>query len=407
MLKKLKKILLSVVAKPIAQPPQTAEETLPGSEELLYQQYRSVATDKISLGRDGNLKLHPKSIWLYISDNCNLKCIGCYTEGKFEKSYADVEQVRKAIQFSGKIEEISFTTNEALLHPQFCDIIDMCREMHPEAQLWVITNGTIPIKGRYRQAIAKLDKVGLSIDGATRETFETIRVGARFDAFIENAKEIIRIRKETGWPKEISFCFTATATNLHELIDVVRLAHSIGVPDVWAHPMETRADEIITARISDILLDRLDPALRQRLLDDARAEASNLGIGFYTAEGIYPAQAPLGEDQATEAERRKLKEWHVKLCQYPWAHPVQISRFGDQYVVRPCCYIKPTKRKLLAEKYGLIYPEIKSGEEIYNSPQLWQFREDLLNGKTSDVCGACDAARDYQWQPAPTADPKL
>lgn len=371
----------------------------------LYEQYRAEASSKIARGKSGELRLVPKSIWLNISDNCNLRCIGCHSEGKFKKIYADIEEVRKSIQFSGQIEQISFTTNEALLHPQFCDIIDMCREMHPEAKLWVITNGTIPIKGRYKNAIAKLDKVGLSIDGATKDTFESIRIGARFENFLENAKEIIKIRNETGSPKEITFGFTATATNLHELIDVVRLAHNLGASDVWAQSMEAK-DETIKARISGILIDNLDPSLRTRFIDEAKAEAARLGIGFYYSEGIYPTQANVHNEQTDSSENHASKELHLKLCQYPWEQPVQISKLGKNYVVRPCCYISTTKTNVLAQKYGLSYQEIQSGDDVYNSPQLWQFREDLLNGKTMDVCGACDAARGFQWKPAPAENTK-
>lgn len=265
----------------------TSASQRPVSLESLYKRYKVHADLKINEGKAGRLRIAPKNLWLNISENCNLKCVGCYTEDKFKKSYSDIEEVRKAIQFDGKVEEISFTTNEALLNPQFCDIIDLCRDTHPEAKLWIITNGTIPIKGRYKSAISKLNKVGLSIDGATKETFESIRIGARFEDFIENTKEIIKIKNETGSPKEITFGFTATATNLHELIDVVRLGHNLGVTDIWAQSMEAKG-QIIEARIADILIDKLEPKYRTNLIDEAKAEADRLGLGFYYSEGLYP-----------------------------------------------------------------------------------------------------------------------
>ncbi|AVO59322.1 radical SAM protein [Pseudomonas chlororaphis] len=368
--------------------------------EDLYRQCAVDTLEKIASGQSGTLRLSPNSIWLNISDNCNLKCVGCYSEGKFKKNYVPLEEIKKSIQFSGNIAEISFTTNEALLHPQFCEIIDMCRDMHPQAKLWVITNGTIPIKGRYKAAIAKLDKVGLSIDGASKETFENIRIGARFEDFINNTKAIIAIRNETGSPKEITFSFTATSTNLHELIDVVRLGHSLGVSDIWAQAMEAK-DDVTAERISNILIDTLSPERRTRLIDDARSEAARLGIGLYYSQGIYPpaptATAPVTQPQ--QEERSSTNEWHVKMCQYPWIRPVQISKGEGGYVVRPCCYISTTKTRLLAQKYGLIFPEVLTGEEIYNSTQLWQFRKDLVLGKTADVCADCNAARGFPWKP--------
>jgi len=136
--------------------------------ESLYLKYKKIALNKIDEGKLGNLILTPKSVWLKISENCNLKCIGCYKEGQFKKIYTSIEDVKKSIKFEGLVEEISLTTNEPMLHPQLPEIIDICRHAHPTAKIWMITNGTIPIKGRYKAAIAKLDKVGLSIDGATK-----------------------------------------------------------------------------------------------------------------------------------------------------------------------------------------------------------------------------------------------
>ena len=372
----------------------TLDETETKPSISLLDECVADVTAKIANGKAGQLKLAPKSIWLNISENCNLRCIGCYSEGKFKKIYSTIEDVKKSIQFAGRIEEISFTTNEALLHPQFCEIIDICREAHPTAKLWVITNGTIPIKGRYKNAISKLNKVGLSIDGATKETFESIRIGARFEDFIENAKSIIEIKRQTGFPTEVTFAFTATSTNIHELTDVVRLAHELGATDVWAQAMEAKND-IIRSRISEILLDKLDPLLRTKLIDEARTEAARLGVGFNFSQGIYPSIAEI----AAEQDNRTIdKSAYVRMCQYPWTEPVQISKFAEGYVVRPCCYISTTKIGTLADKYGLKFSEILSGEEIYNSPQLWRFREDLLAGRTTDVCGSCDAARGYPWR---------
>lgn len=361
----------------------------------VFAQYERHAAHQIALGKAGQVRLAPKSIWLNISENCNLKCVGCHFEGKFRKEYTPVEEVRRAIEFQGEIEEISFTTNEAMLNPHFCDIIDLCRERHPKAKLWVITNGTIPIKGRYRAAIAKLDKVGLSIDGASKEVYESIRIGARWEDFLANAREIVRIRQETGSPREITFGFTGTATNLHELVGVVRLAHEVGATDVWAQAMEAK-DDIIRNRINAMMLDRMDPALRTRLVDEARAEAQRLGIGVYFSAGIYPA--PKAAD-AEPAEAAAAQQLHVRMCQYPNEQPVQVSRLGDKFAVRPCCYILTTKTQLLADKYGLVHDEIPTGDEVYNSPAMWSFREALVKGETGDVCGSCAAARGFAWTP--------
>ena len=398
MKKKIRKLFKGIFKK-------TPEVAVPGQGDpdpqamvALYERYRVKAHKKIQLGKAGKLKLTPKDLWLNISENCNLRCVGCYTPGRFKKIYASVEDVRKAIQFNGHVEQIKFITNESLLNPHFCEIIDLCRDMHPNAKLLTFTNGTIPMRGRYREAISKVDKVGLSIDGATRETFEKIRIGARFDDFIKNTQDILRIRDETGSPREIIFAFTATATNLHELIDVVRLAHQLGLTRVHAQSMEAK-DDVISERIAEILIDRLDPMLRTRLINQAKQEAARLKIGLTCQEGLYPVADHHSDESADRDKPIDLKQLYIKMCRFPWEQPVMTSQLDDQYVVSPCCYIPTTKLALLADNYDLCLDALKPADEIYNSPQLWRFREDLVDGNTRDVCGNCDAARGYLWKP--------
>ena len=370
----------------------------PDSLGARYERYKPAVHHKIELGKRGKLRLTPKDLWLNISENCNLRCVGCYTPGRFKKVYASVEDVRKAIQFDGRVEKIKFITNESLLNPYFCEIIDLCREMHPQAKLLTFSNGMIPMRGRYREAISKVDKVGLSIDGATKEIYESIRIGARFEDFIQNTKDILRIRDETGLPREIIFAFTATATNLHELVDVVRLAHRLGLNKVHAQSMEAK-DDMISERIAEILLDRLDGSLRTRLINQAREEAARLKIGFACQEGLYPA-ADLPNEEADERHcDADLKGLYIKMCQFPWEQPVMTCKLEGKYVVSPCCYIPTTKLDILAARYGLCFDDLEPAQEIYNSPQMWQFRRDLANGNTNDVCGNCDAARGYLWTP--------
>ncbi len=214
--------------------------------DIAYRQHLdAVRADSLS----GRRLLAPDGLWLAITKNCNFKCIGCYREGMFRKTYVSVPDVCKMLAESSghAYDYISLTTGEAFLHPEFCDIIEACRAAHPGAVIDVISNGSIPPKGRFRKAVSMIDKLGLSIDGAVAETFESIRRGGSFVRFFENAREICAIRAETGFPKDLGFSFTAITRNIAELPDVVRIAADLGVPMIYAQPMEMNHPEIIAA----------------------------------------------------------------------------------------------------------------------------------------------------------------
>jgi uncharacterized radical SAM superfamily Fe-S cluster-containing enzyme len=175
-----------------------------------YQEYLNFFEESYLASRQGKLTLSFDTLWLGITENCNLRCVGCYVEGMFKKKYVDVEEIRQILSREARHYKcVSLTEGEAFLHPKFNEILAVCREFNPEATIFVISNGTIPYRGRYREAVSLIDRLGLSIDGATKETFEAIRLGANFDRFIENVRELGRIRKETGSPKHVGFSFTA------------------------------------------------------------------------------------------------------------------------------------------------------------------------------------------------------
>jgi MoaA/NifB/PqqE/SkfB family radical SAM enzyme len=368
----------------------------------IYREYMRHLEESSALAQAGELKLPCSALWITITENCNLKCIGCWREGLFKKVYTEVEEIRELLRASaGQYEVISLTDGEAFLHPKFCDILEACREFHSEATIFVISNGTIAIKGRFREAVALIDRLGLSIDGSTAETYESVRRGANFARFIENVRDIVAVRRETGFPRHIGFSFTVTRINLPELAGVVRIAHELGVDEVYAQVMEIKHPDI-AERISDIHLDTMPREQVLWHMSEARETARALGVAFSFADALNPAalaHSPAGPpDAGTLFEEKVETELAVRMCQYPWTGDFSLVREGDRYNVWPCCYMEKEVAPKLAERYGLSYDRIVSVEEIFNSPPYWALRRGLAKGKLADICGDCAAAKSYPWR---------
>ena len=333
-----------------------------------------------------------KRIWLGITENFNLKCTGCWVEGQFRRVYMDPAEARVLLSTSGKLSIISLTTlGEALLHPKFCDILEICKELHPNAARWVISNGTIPIKGRYRQAVSLIDRLGLSIDGSTKDTCEAIRIGANFERFIENVKGIVKVRAETGSPKELCFGLTATSTNIRELAGVVRLAAELGVPRVWAQAMEIKRDEI-AVKVSPIHIGTVSQDVLREAMRNAEEEAVRLGVELHHSN-------VLRGDVASGERDSEADELAVRTCQYPWTESFQLQRNGNKLQVWPCCSMPKTSAAEVARRYGLEYREAAPLDKICNSPEYCRFRRGMAAGEMNHLCGRCDAARNYPWTP--------
>jgi MoaA/NifB/PqqE/SkfB family radical SAM enzyme len=372
--------------------------------DVTYNRYLRHVENAAAQAAEGSFKLpSPETLWIAITENCNLRCVGCYAEGMFKKTYLTLDDLRSILSSAGQsFTYVSLTEGEAFLHPKIDEIVSLCKELQPLAKIWVISNGTIAIKDRLRRALPKIDKLALSIDGAKKETFEAIRHGANFERFQSNVNDIVEIRKATGHPDYLGFSFTATRTNLFELSGVVELASKMGVPNVWAQPMEAGPHPEISRRVEAISIDGLEPTDIARALHEAKAVAKQLGVNLDLAASLAAAGAKansIASGAPDVAHRRNVEqELEVRMCQYMWKHDFRYLVRDDQIHVLPCCYMHNFSADELTEEYGLRFDKTASVEEIFNSSQFWELRRDLAKGKLARVCGKCHASRNFRWK---------
>lgn len=197
-------------------------------------------------------------------DLCNLKCIMCEEhsphsplqirrkeEGRARRlmSFDMIERVVAEAAPRGLKEIIPSTMGEPLLYEQFEGIIDLCRRY--DVKLNLTTNGTFPRLGA--KAWAKLivpvtSDVKISWNGATKKTHESIMLGSRWDAVVDNAREFIAVRDahaaQGGNRCRVTFQLTFLESNVGELADMVKLALDLGVDRVKGHHLWAHFDEI-------------------------------------------------------------------------------------------------------------------------------------------------------------------
>ncbi len=78
-----------------------------------------------------------------------------------------------------------------------------------------------------------LDRLIISIDGTTQETYEQYRVGGQLSKVIEGTKNIIKWKKELrSKTPHIIFQFLVVKPNEHQIEEVKKLAKDLGVDEV-------------------------------------------------------------------------------------------------------------------------------------------------------------------------------
>jgi len=181
-----------------------------------------------------------KNIRLAIDDSCNLSCPSCRTHQIFER---DQVQLRKRYRLADQIIEYvrsqSHTINihvgsdgdpfASLIYRYFVKgIKDL-----PNVRFTIQTNGLLIKKmyQRHQTLFEKLDTLNLSIDGATKTTYESLRRGGSYEKIIENLESAKALKQKYGF--KFILHFVVQAENYREMPAIVELAEKYGADRVW------------------------------------------------------------------------------------------------------------------------------------------------------------------------------
>ena len=164
----------------------------------------------------------PLCLNIEITSACNLKCIMCYNNDvSFKTGIMDFDTYKKIIDESSKYKLDSIKLSwrgEPLLNK---NIVDMIKYAKDKGVLEVSfnTNGLLLNDELSEQLIdSGLDMILFSVDGATKETYEKIRLGGNYDNMVANIERFLEIRKSKG--KKLPYVrmqFTKMQENEHEI----------------------------------------------------------------------------------------------------------------------------------------------------------------------------------------------
>lgn len=181
-----------------------------------------------------------KHIRLAIDDSCNLSCPSCRTKQIFEK---DRFQLRKRYGLADKIikyvKEQSHTINVHLGSDgdPFASLVYRYFIMEtkhlPNIRFTMQTNGLLIKKMHERHTgfFEKLDTLNISIDGATKETYETLRRGGSYEKILENLETVKKIKSKYNF--KFILHFVVQIGNYQEMESIVSLAELYDADRLW------------------------------------------------------------------------------------------------------------------------------------------------------------------------------
>ena len=186
-----------------------------------------------------------KHLRLAIDDSCNLRCPSCRKGLIFHK---DGSTFRLGIRLADKINDWLYAYNKPIqVHigsdgdPFASHVYRHFMEHTPERdniKYSILTNGLMfeDFHTKVPYVINNLQELGVSIDGASKETYEKLRLGGSWEKINQNLKCISELRKQHNF--RFILHFVVQKGNYHEMEKIVDLGEQYGADRVWLNKIE-------------------------------------------------------------------------------------------------------------------------------------------------------------------------
>lgn len=250
---------------------------------------------------------------------------------------------------------------EPLMHKEFPAFLEILRR-HPVPVSSFMTNGTLLDRDMIEAIIfSGITFLGISMDGATEETYEAIRQGARLKRVVENIEFLQDMKAFYHSPTpRLEINFVLMKSNIEELPEMVALAKDLGTEHLnCVHLTPYKG----LGMAEESLYYHKD--LANKYLREARIMAMR--------KGLYLTSPPdFGEGPKPQVSRLK--------CTYPW-HWAIIQPQGGIF---PCGWWYEDR------PFGLL--PTQTFKDVWYGEAFKRLRESLRCGALEERCQKCPTA---------------
>lgn len=168
----------------------------------------------------------PDRLYIESTNYCNLKCIMCPTGlgvMKREKGYMDFDLYRGIVDEMGplSVSAVLHSWGEPMMHPQLFEMVRYGKTAGLGME--TSTNITLLNEERAREVLdSGLDVLYLALDGTTKETYERVRVNAKWDKVLANIDGLLDLKSRSRSPLRVVLQIIAMNETRAEVEEFVR-----------------------------------------------------------------------------------------------------------------------------------------------------------------------------------------
>jgi len=330
----------------------------------LFTRNAGLALADIFIRRLRSWAPYPKTMEMEVTTRCNMRCVMCeHTYWKEPARDMSFDEFKHIVSQFPKLKWIGMTgIGSSFLNKDYLRMLGHLRERDVCIELYDSFNY---VTDSILQELVDLEveKIFVSMEGATKETYEANRVGGNFERVVANLKRLFELkrRRKTPFP-EVWFHYIITSRNIHEMPAFADLVHSIVGDDgnyataiFWTRLLEFKEVEGLVP----------DPELIERLKPEVMKRCKKHGIRTVWNENI-------------------TRDKPVTQCTN-WTEPFVLVT-GH---VQPCCVINEANDRDHQKKYALGNLLEEDFREIWRSERHRRFRNQIWGGELPTICKNC------------------
>ncbi len=305
---------------------------------------------------------------------CNKRCFICeyiyWPEGEQIKRHMSIEEFKHVIGQFPVIRWANLTgEGSSFLNKDYTLMLKYLWEKH-RTSIWLVDHlSDVTIETLEEKVFPYIHGLYVSMDAATKQTYESIKIGCKFENVVNNLKSITEYkrRKWTPFP-HLSFRYVILKENMHEMALFLDLLNSIAKPSEWGGSSSyveftglLYFPEIYPHYVSEIPRHIIDGLLKRRG-----------GVEFLFSHA------------------EELRNPPIECCN-AWMEPYIMM---PGYVL-PCCAVLMSNRRPFLRKYSFGNVFEKDFKEIWRNEYYSRFRRMIVDpcAPVPKICVGCRAYR--------------
>jgi radical SAM protein with 4Fe4S-binding SPASM domain len=338
---------------------------------------------------DGYAVHRPRQLFVQIASACNLDCYMCSEHNRPVEWRHGRGLVAFAPELFDKLADGAFEHAEGItfgvggeptISPHFEHFVE--RSHGAGLRVDLVTNGTrLTVESTARTVAERVADVQISLDGATKDTYERIRRGSSWAHMRSGLKKLndFRLAMPERDRTHVTFCFVLMRSNVRELPAFIQMAREFHADAVHAQHVIPVTDD---SRDEPLIG---EPELYDSTREVALRTAAELGMPLHLPEPYASSLARAGTlEREPESEISAAPAVHPIRCPMP-ALDLYVLYDGRVY---PCCHPFAHSKMLLGDL------RTQSFEEIWNGRTARNLRAGLRLGDVPSICRNCSIAND-------------